>query len=118
MQRLGEHCSMTERRAEDASRDAMKRLKCEFMQDRIGEKFNGTISSVTSFGIFVELDDIFVEGLVHVTSLPVDYYHFDPVGYRLRGERTGKLFRLGNRVRVIVTRVDLDERKIDFKLTK
>jgi ribonuclease R len=118
MQRLGEHCSMTERRAEDASRDAMKRLKCEFMQDRIGEKFNGTISSVTSFGIFVELDDVFIEGLVHVTSLPVDYYHFDPVGHRLRGERTGKLFRLANRVRVIVTRVDLDERKIDFKLTK
>jgi ribonuclease R len=118
MNLLGEHCSMTERRAEDASRDAIQRLKCEFMRDKVGETFNGTISSVTSFGMFVELDGVFVEGLVHITALPADYYHFDPVGHRLRGERTGKLFRLANRVRVVVTRVDLDERKIDFELTK
>ncbi|OGT31617.1 MAG: ribonuclease R [Gammaproteobacteria bacterium RBG_16_51_14] len=118
MHLLGEHCSMTERRAEDASRDAIQRLKCEFMQDRVGETFNGTISSVTSFGIFVELDGVYVEGLVHITALPADYYHFDPVGHRLRGERTAKLFRLANRVRVVVTRVDLDDRKIDFELAE
>ena len=107
---------MTERGADEASRDAIQRLKCEFMQDRVGETFNGTISSVTSFGIFVELDGVYVEGLVHITALPADYYHFDPVGHRLRGERTAKLFRLANRVRVVVTRVDLDDRKIDFEL--
>jgi len=113
----GEHCSMTERRADEATRDAVSWLKCEFMMDKVGESFDGTIAAVTSFGIFVELDDIYVEGLVHVTALGEDYFHFDPVGHRMQGERTGRSYRLGDRVRVRVMRVDLDERKIDFELS-
>jgi len=116
MHNFGEDCSMTERRAEDATRDVIQWYKCEYMQEKVGEEFGGTISSVTSFGLFVELDDIFVEGLIHITALPIDYYHFDPIGHRLRGERTGLSFRLANRVRVKVTRVDLNEKKIDFEL--
>ena len=116
MHHLGGDCSSTERRAEEATRDVVQRLKCEYMQDKIGEEFEGTISSVTAFGLFVELDEIYVEGLVHVTSLPTDYYHFDPVGHRLKGERSNKTFRLANRVRVQVARVDIDEKKIDFDL--
>ncbi len=118
MNKLGDHCSMTERRAEEATREVIQWYKCEYMQEKVGEPFDGTISSVTSFGIFVELDDIFVEGLVHITSLPIDYYHFDPVGHRLRGERTGRIFRLANRVKVLVTRVDIDDKKIDFELVE
>ncbi len=116
MQALGEHCSMTERRADEATRDAVAWLKCEFMMDKVGEVYDGIISSVTGFGLFVELKEIFVEGLVHITALPNDYYHFDAVGHRLRGERSGRVFRLGNPVRIKVMRVDLDERKIDFDL--
>jgi ribonuclease R len=86
------------------------------MLDKVGEAFEGIISAVTAFGFFVELKDIYVEGLVHVTSLASDYYHFDPIGHRLRGERTGRVYRLANRVKVRVMRVDLDERKIDFAL--
>jgi ribonuclease R len=113
---LGEHCSVTERRADDATRDAVDWLKCEYMQDKVGEDYEGIVSSVTSFGIFVELKDIYVEGLVHITALHNDYYHFDPAGHRLRGERTGKVYRLGDQVRVKVVRVNLDDRKIDFEL--
>lgn len=116
MHQLGSHCSSAERRAEEASRDVMQRLKCGYMQDKVGEEFAGTISAVTAFGLFVELDEVYIEGLIHVTSLPTDYYHFDPVGHRLKGERTNKTFRLANRVRVQVTRVDIDEKKIDFAL--
>ena len=116
MQALGEHCSMTERRAEEATREMVQWHKCEYMQEKVGEEFHGTISSVTAFGLFVELDEIYIEGLVHITALPIDYYHFDPVGHRLRGERTGRTYRLANRVRVMVTRVDLDDKKIDFEL--
>jgi len=111
---LGEHCSMTERRADEATRDAVDWLKCEYMMDKVGEEFDGIISSVISFGLFVELNDIYVEGLVHVTSLENDYYRFDPVGHRLTGERGGKVYRLGDAIRVRVVRVDLDEKKIDF----
>ena len=118
MQRLGESCSMTERRAEEASRDVDQRLKCIYMRDKVGEVFTGTVSSVTGFGLFVELDDIYIEGLIHVTSLPADYYHFDAVGHRLRGERTGKTFRLANRLKVQVVRVDIEDKKIDFELVK
>jgi ribonuclease R len=117
MLELAEHCSMTERRAEEASRDAIQRLKCAFMKDKVGETFNGMVSSVTSFGLFVVLDDIFIEGLIHISNLPVDYYHFDSITHSLRGERGGKVFRLGQRLNVLLTRVDLDERKIDFELT-
>ncbi len=113
---MGEHCSMTERRADDATRDAILWLKCEYMQDRIGEAFAGIISGVTSFGIFVELNEVFVEGLIHVTSLANDYYHFDPVGHRLYGKRSGQVYRLGDSLQVIVARVDLDERRIDLEL--
>tara|TARA_R110002073_G_scaffold209161_2_gene369627 strand:- start:14128 stop:16287 length:2160 start_codon:yes stop_codon:yes gene_type:complete len=113
---LAEHCSMTERRAEEASRDAVQRLKCAFMEDKVGETFSGMVSSVTSFGLFVVLDDIFIEGLVHISNLPVDYYHFDEITHTLRGERGGKVFKLGQTLEVLVTRVDLEERKIDFEL--
>ncbi|HHJ17303.1 MAG TPA: ribonuclease R [Gammaproteobacteria bacterium] len=116
MQSLGEHCSMTERRADDATRDAVDWLKCEYMLDKVGEEYEGIVSSVTSFGIFVELKDIYVEGLVHITALSNDYYHFDPAGHRLRGERTGQSYRLGDEVQVKVVRVDLDERKMDFEM--
>ena len=116
MQSLGEHCSMTERRADDATRDAVDWLKCEYMLDKVGEEYESIVSSVTSFGIFVELKEIYVEGLVHITALQNDYYHFDPAGHRLRGERTGRTYRLGDQVRVRVVRVDLDERKLDFEL--
>ncbi|HHB13008.1 MAG TPA: RNB domain-containing ribonuclease, partial [Chromatiales bacterium] len=118
MQVLGEHCSMTERRADEATRDAILWLKCEYMMDKVGEVFDGIISGVTSFGLFVELRDIYVDGLVHVTTLPEDYYHFDPIGHRLKGERSGQVFRLGDPVRVQVARVDLDERKIDLVLAE
>ena len=84
------------------------------MLDKVGDEYQGTISAVTSFGLFIELDEIFVEGLAHVTALQNDYYHYDSVGHRLTGERTGMAYRLGDRVRVQVTRVDLDPRKIDF----
>ncbi|GMQ83310.1 MAG: ribonuclease R [Gammaproteobacteria bacterium] len=113
---LGEHCSVTERRADDATRDAVDWLKCEYMLDKIGEDYDAIVSSVTSFGIFVELKEIYVEGLVHITALGNDYYHFDPAGHRLRGERTGQSYRLGDEVRIKVVRVDLDERKMDFEL--
>ncbi|BCO33216.1 ribonuclease R [Thiohalobacter sp. COW1] len=118
MQKFGEQCSMTERRADEATRDAEDWLKCEFMMDKVGEVYDGIISSVTSFGIFVELRDIFVEGLVHITALKNDYYHFEAHGHRLIGERTHKIYRLGDAIRVKVVRVDLDERKIDFELAE
>ncbi|GJM07003.1 MAG: ribonuclease R [marine bacterium B5-7] len=116
MQRLGDHCSMTERRADDATRDVMDWLKCEFMQDKVGENFSGNITGVTSFGLFVQLDEVYVEGLVHVTALNNDYYRFDPQLQQLLGERTGKRYRLRDKVDVVVARVDIDERQIDFQL--
>lgn len=115
MNRLGKHCSVTERRADEATREVVAWLKCEYMQDKLGQVFQGTISAVTGFGIFVELDEIYVEGLVHVTSLRSDYYAFDAVKHRLVGERTGHVYRLGDKMSVLVARVDLDERKIDFE---
>ncbi|MGB1008834.1 MAG: ribonuclease R [Thiolinea sp.] len=118
METLGEHCSMAERRADDASRDVVSWLKCEYMQEHVGETYAGIISAVTSFGLFVELSDIYVEGLVHVTALTNDYYKFDPVRHRLTGESSGRIFRLGDPIEVKVVRVDLDERKIDFVLNE
>ena len=114
----GAHCSMTERRADEATRDAVAWLKCEYMLDKVGEEFDGLVSAVTSFGLFVELDGIHVEGLVHITALPGDYYHFDPAHHRLDGERSGRRFRLGSPLRVKVAAVNLDERKIDFELVE
>ncbi len=116
MVKLGEHCSSTERRADEATRDVISWLKCEYMLDKLGDEFKGIISGVTSFGFFVELKGIFVEGLVHVATLDRDYFHFDPIGHRLYGERSGVNYRLGDTVQVSVARVDLDERKIDFEL--
>lgn len=115
MNRLGKHCSATERRADEATREVVAWLKCEYMQDKLGQVFRGRISAVTGFGIFVELDDIYVEGLVHVTSLKNDYYAFDAIKHRLVGERGGHVYRLGDKMNVLVARVDLDERKIDFE---
>ena len=116
LQALGEHCSTTERRADDATRDVIAWLKCEYMMDKLGESFDGIISGVTSFGLFVELDEIYVEGLVHITLLDHDYFHFDPVGHRLSGERSGRVYRLGDAIRVKVAAVNLDDKKIDFAL--
>jgi len=111
---LGEHCSMTERRADEAVRDVMAWLKCEYLEDRVGDVFDGVVSGVTGFGLFVELQEIYADGLVHVSGLQNDYYHFDASGHRLIGERTRRVYRLGDRVRVRIARVDLDERKIDL----
>ena len=113
---MGEHCSAVERRADEASRDSGDALKCEFMLDKVGLEFNGTIVSVNSFGLFVELDEIYVTGLVHITALDRDYFHFDPIGHRLSGERTGKVYRLGDKIAVKVAAVNMDDRKIDFVL--
>jgi len=115
---MGEHCSATERRADDATRDAADMLKCEFMLDKVGESFDGVISGVNSFGIFVELDGVYVSGLVHITALDYDYFHFDPVGRRLTGDRTGKVYRLGDTLKVKVAAVNIDDRKIDFVLAE
>jgi ribonuclease R len=118
LEQLGEQCSMSERRADEATRDVVNWLKCEYMKDRVGETFPGVITAVTGFGLFVELTDIYVEGLVHVSALPGDYYHFDPIHHRLAGERSGRSFRLGDTVEVKVMRVNLDERKIDFEVAE
>jgi len=113
---LGEHCSMTERRADEATREAISWLKCEYMRDKVGEDYEGAVTGVAPFGLFVELEGIFVEGLVHVTALTNDYYHFDPIGHRLWGEYSGHVYRLSDRLRVKVVRVDLEDKKIDFEL--
>lgn len=113
--RYGRQCSVTERRADDATRDAVSWLKCEYMQDKLGQTFTGTITSVTAFGLFVELDQIYVEGLVHISNLKSDYYQFDPAKHRLLGERSGHIYRLGEKLSVMVARVDLEDRKIDFE---
>lgn len=113
---IGMHCSQTERRADEATRDVTNWLKCYYMQDRIGEEFVGSVSAVVPFGIFVALDDVYVEGLVHVSELGSDYFHYDDARHELLGERTGKRFRLADRVRVQLVRVDLETTKIDFRL--
>lgn len=113
---FGEQCSRTERRADEATRDVVSWLKCEFLRDQVGAVYGGHVSSVTSFGLFVELNDLYVEGLIHITSLPHDYYRFEPAQHRLVGERTRQVFGLGDELVVRVVRVDLDNRKIDFEL--
>lgn len=116
LEKLGEHCSMTERRADDATREAIEWLKCEYMLDKLGQVFDAVITAVTHFGLFVELKNIFVEGLLHISELQNDYYQFDPIKHALLGERSGKRYRLGDPIRVQVVRVDLDQREIDFVL--
>lgn len=113
---LGEHCSMTERRADDATRDVMAWLKCEYMQAEVGNDYSGVVTAVTGFGLFVELKDVYIEGLIHISSLPKDYYHFEAAKQRMIGEHTRKVFRLGDQVSVKVVSVNLDDRKIDFEL--
>jgi len=113
---LADRCSMTERRADEASRDVEAWLKCYYMRDRVGDEFEGSISGVASFGVFVALDEVYVEGLVHVSELGNDYFHFDPVGHLLRGDRTRRTFRLADRIGVRVARVDLEQARIDFVL--
>ncbi len=113
---IGLHCSATERRADEATRDVENWLKCYFMKERVGEVFAGTISAVTAFGIFVALDAIYIEGLVHVSELGEDYFQFDPIKHQMLGERSGKRFRLGDRVQVKLVRADLESNKIDFVL--
>lgn len=115
---LGVHCSANERRADEASRDVENWLKCYFMQDKLGESFTGTVAGVTTFGIFVQLDELYVEGLVHVTGLGQDYFQYDEARHLLRGERTGKTFGLTDRVTVQVAKVDLEARKIDLVLAE
>ena len=114
----GEHCSANERRADEASRDVEAWLKCRFMRERLGEEFSGTVSAATTFGLFVTLDALYVEGLVHITELGGEYFKFDEVKQELRGERTGIRYAIGARVRVQVSRVDLDGRKIDFRIVR
>ncbi|MCI1191991.1 ribonuclease R [Calidifontimicrobium sp. SYSU G02091] len=115
---VGVHCSANERRADEASRDVEAWLKCRYMRDRLGEEFSGTVSAVTSFGLFVTLDALYVDGLVHITELGGEYFRFDEARQELRGERTGIRYGVGTRVRVQVSRVDLDGRKIDFRLVR
>jgi len=113
---VGVHCSETERRADDATRDVEAWLKTYFMQDHVGDEFDGTISGVTSFGLFVTLDELYVDGLVHISDLGQDYYQFDAHKHMLRGERSGVKYQLAGRVRVKVVRVNLEQAKIDFML--
>lgn len=118
MATLGEHCSSTERRADDATREAVTFLKCEFLSHRLGEEYEAVVTAATNFGLFVELDPLYVEGLVHITELGEDYFHYDNSRHCLKGERTGKTYRLGDRVKVQVAQVNLDDRKIDLRFIK
>lgn len=111
---LGKHCSMTERRADDATRDVEAWLKCFYMQDRVGEVFQGTISGVANFGVFVALDEVYVEGMVHISELGADYYQYDAGKHQLLGDRTRERFRLGDRMKVKLVRVDMDSSRLDF----
>ena len=114
----GAHCSANERRADEASRDVEAWLKCRYMREHLGEEFGGTVTAVTSFGLFVTLDGLYVEGLVHITELGGEYFRFDEIRQELRGERSGARYVVGTRLRVQVSRVDLDGRKIDFRLVR
>lgn len=115
---FGEQCSMTERRADDATREVSDWLKCEYMQDHVGDELEGVIANVTGFGFFVRLSDLHIDGLVHISSLANDYYIFDAVGQRLKGESFGNIYRLGDSVKVKVRSVNLDDRQIDFELVE
>src|SRR5882757_2306406 len=115
---IGRPDSMTERRADDASRDVTQWLKCYYMQDKVGEEFAGTISGVASFGLFVTLDGLNIDGLVHITELGRDYFHYDAGRHALIGERGGRVFQLAGRIRVRVARVDMEQTKIDFTLAE
>jgi ribonuclease R len=111
-------CSANERRADEASRDVEAWLKCQFMRERVGEQFPGRITGVAPFGLFVTLDDLFVEGLVHVSELGGEYFQFNEAAHELRGERTGRRFRLTDELAVQVSRVDLEARRIEFRMVQ
>jgi ribonuclease R len=115
-ERYGELCSFNERRADDASRDVQAWLKCQYMRERVGEEFVGRITGVAPFGVFVTLDSLFVEGMVHVSELGAEYFQFNPAGHELRGERTGRRFRLTDSLEVQIAKVDLEARRIEFRL--
>ncbi len=114
MEQLGEHTSRTERRADEATRDVAEQLKCIYLKDHVGETYEVIVASVVPFGLFVRVPELHVDGLVHVTALPRDYYHRDPTGTELRGERSGNIYRLTDKLRVRLANVNVDERKIDF----
>jgi ribonuclease R len=116
MKTMADHCSRVSRRADKAGWDVEAWLKCEYMQDHVGDTFSGVISSVTNFGLFIELDDTLIEGLIHVTALHNDYYQFDAAQQRLVGERTRTNFGIGDAIDIRVVRVDMDQRKIEFEL--
>jgi ribonuclease R len=113
---LGEHCSLTERRADDATRDVVQWLKCQYMQQHLGDEFEGVVSGVAAFGLFVQIGELFIEGMVHVANLESDYYHFDAVRHALVGESSGQRFGLGDQLRVQVIAVNVEDRKIDLKV--
>lgn len=113
---MGEQCSMTERRADDATRDVSDWLKCEYMQDHVGDEFDGVIANVTGFGFFVRLNELNIDGLVHISNLANDYYQFDPIGQRLIGDSSGQVYRLGDTVKVKVASINLNDRQIDFDI--
>jgi ribonuclease R len=117
-QAAGLHCSANERRADEASRDVEAWLKCKFMREHLGEEYSGVVTAAMGFGIFVTLDNLYVEGMVHITELGGEYFRFDEARQELRGERTGIRYAIGTRVQVQVSRVDLDGRKIDFRLVR
>lgn len=117
LQQLGEHCSNCERRADDASRDVSAWLKCRFMMQHLGQEFTGVVTGVAPFGLFVALNELFVEGMVHVTALPSDYYKHDPVTHSMTGEQSRAVYRLADTLKVRVARVDMDTRRIDFDLS-
>ncbi len=112
---FGQHCSDMERRADEATRDAVTFLKCEYLSHRLGDEYDAVITAATNFGLFVELEPLYVEGLVHITELGEDYFHYDNARHCLKGERTGKVYRLGDKVRVQVAQVNLDDRKVDLR---
>jgi ribonuclease R len=116
MERLGAVCSAHERRAEEATREVEAWLKCQFMEDKVGEEFDGVVTGVTNFGLFVQLTDLMIDGLVHVTNLVNDYYHFESGSQSLVGERGGKRYSLGDKLRVLVSKVELETKRIDFRL--
>jgi len=115
---LGDHCSMTERRADKATREAVNWLKCDFMKDKVGETFEGTITEATNFGLFIVLEPYYVEGMVHITTLPSDYYQYDNVKHSLIGKSSNRQFTLGDRIKVLIDRVDLDKKRIELSLAE
>jgi ribonuclease R len=118
MATLSLQCSERSRRADEAQREVDERYRAAWMEQHVGREFAGTISGVTSFGLFVELDDSKVNGLVHVTQLPKDFYHFDPIRKTLTGERRGREYRLGDRVEIVVLKASVEDRRIDFRLVE